>query len=487
MPDALTAFARQSSLRVGLHAYRTDPLLSQRDGVNMAHENITQLLRQLDDPNIAVHFHDFPELLANEDYARVVLTPLDCVVSNAGPHAHYYFHLRERLGLDFRIIRDVRTAIWSSYLLQEHLCQPFLRAGDTLMLASRYTLALYHRLFPVLRQFPATLCYPLTVCFPAVRPYPRPTIGTDTQRDIVLGFLGRLSEDKNFPDLVELLIRLNRDQGPDRRYRLLACGDIHSNSCHPNAVHTRLAAELGEGNWFEHIPALDNGAIWNLLPRFDMMLFPSTSNLETFGRVLIEASFMHIPIVSADHAAAPELIDPSGLCPVDYRTDIGFPTHLDHQLGRVPVERLAEAIIGGNLRPSNCYDRYAKHESRFVELLRRPPTADEALFPLPSQQEFIDRLCVELPPTPSSAQASALLDTMAAWFLRLTNKALPGWDSAADDLLSRSAFPERTRGFIDKARRTSGDFTNVGGVDIELCHIAGFYPHFTIAPQAHTP
>ena len=101
------------TLRVGAHDYRTDPLLPQKDGVNFAHENISALLKTADPSELAVEFHDFPRLLEDEDAAREALGRLDCVVSNVGPHAQYYFWLREKLGLDFRIVRDVRTAIWS--------------------------------------------------------------------------------------------------------------------------------------------------------------------------------------------------------------------------------------------------------------------------------------------------------------------------------------------------------------------------------------
>ena len=198
---------RSSAVHVGLHAYRTDPLLPQRDGVNLAHENITRLMLDCTDPRIRASFHDFTRLVADEAHARETLAPLDCVLSSVGPHAHYYFWLRERLGLNFRIVRDVRTAIWSSYLLQEHLIAPLLRDDDTLMVASNYTWAIYDHIFPGLRGHSTAICYPLTVAFPDDRPAPRDPPGKD--QDFVIGYLGRLSEDKNFPCLVDLVIDLS--------------------------------------------------------------------------------------------------------------------------------------------------------------------------------------------------------------------------------------------------------------------------------------
>jgi hypothetical protein len=33
---------------------------------------------------------------------------------------------------------------------------------------------------------------------------------------------------------------------------------------------------------------------------------------------------------------------------------------------------------------------------------------------------------------------------------------------------------------VEKTRGTNADFTDVGGIDIELCHVAGFYPSFRL-------
>jgi glycosyltransferase involved in cell wall biosynthesis len=85
------------------------------------------------------------------------------------------------------------------------------------------------------------------------------------------------------------------------------------------------------------------------------MIFPSTSNLETFGRVLIEASYAHVPIVAGRHAAAPELVDEAGLCRVEYDCGRPFVTHFDHRLGRVDVAEMARAITSGALQPSTSY------------------------------------------------------------------------------------------------------------------------------------
>jgi glycosyltransferase involved in cell wall biosynthesis len=260
-------------MRVTLHDYVTDPSLPQKDGVNLAHENIASLLRRAHREGLQVTFHDFHRLASDQGYAREVLSNTDCVVSNVGPHAHYYFYLRDQLGLDFRIVRDVRTAIWSSYLFQEHLCGPYLRESDALLVASDYTRGIYEKMFPHLASLSIVRCYPMTVGFPARMP-PRASRPDGLEGALfTLGYIGRLSEDKNFPDVVELLVFLN--QRHPGRYRLLACGDIHSPSCHPQQVREYLADSLGGGDFFEYLPPRVNGEIWELYRRFDAMVFPT--------------------------------------------------------------------------------------------------------------------------------------------------------------------------------------------------------------------
>jgi glycosyltransferase involved in cell wall biosynthesis len=466
-------------MRVTLHDYVSDPSLTQKDGVNLAHENIATLLRSAGDEELQVDFHDFNRLLGDDGYARRVLSRTDCLVSNVGPHAHYYFYLRERLGLDFHIIRDVRTALWSSYLHQEHLLRPYLREHDLLMVASRFTCGIYERMFPHLRDFRSIVCYPLTVAFPDQPPPRRPAAALgDT---FTLGYVGRLSEDKNFPDIVELLIHLNR-RG-QRRYRLLACGDIHSDSCHPNIVRQRLARELGADSCFEYVPPRHNGEIWELYGRFDAMVFPSTSNLETLGRVLIEASYAGIPVVCGDHAAATELIPPGSLCRVEYTANRRFFAHSDQPLGRISIAEMAQAITGDALVSPDCHLEYASHRAKFLRALRRDGAAGRrrpAARLTASQRAFIERIDIALPPPLSRSDADAAIAGLIPWFLGLQQQGSHTRRELLERLLEISQHLERTRRFMHKTGTTKGDFTDVGGIDIELCHVTGFNPHFHI-------
>lgn len=481
-------------MRVTLHDYSTDPSLPQKDGVNLAHENIAALLRREAGPGLDVAFHDFNRLLSDEAYARRTLGAADCVVSNVGPHAHYYFWLRERLGLRFRIVRDVRTAIWSSYLLQEHLSRPFLRPDDLLMVASHYTRGVYEKFFPHLAGTRIARCYPLSVGFPD-RPVRREVGGRGRGEAVVIGYVGRLSEDKNFPDLVELLVRLNRAH--PGRYRLHACGDVHSPSCDPSAVRQRIAQELGDGSCFEYLPARENRRIWELYDQFDVLVFPSTSNLETLGRVLVEASYAGVPIVCGEHAAASELVPDAALCRVTYERGKRYSAHFDHSLGKVSVDDMVRVLTAGTPMPSRCHLEYETHPEKFLRLLADGDCggdsggvsgggdipAAEPLHLTPGQQSFIDSLEVALPPSPDRVAAAGLVSRLVPWFLSVQRRGTPERAQRLETLLAISRHPDRTRRFIAKSAVTNADFTDVGGIDIELCHVAGFYPSFSLAAR----
>lgn len=474
-------------MRVTLHDYSTDPLLPQKDGVNLAHENIAALLRDNACTDLAVAFHDINRLLADDAHAREVLAAADCVISNIGPHAHYYFYLRERFNLQFNIIRDVRTAIWSSYLFQEHLVAPYLRAGDMLMVASHYTRGVYEKIFPHLQQYSTFRCYPLTVAFPTELP-PRQHMADRGDDTFVLGYIGRLSEDKNFPDLVQLLITLNKEHS--RKYKLVACGDIHSQSCHPERIQERINQELGAGDYFQYLPPQSNGQIWELYRQFDAMVFASTSNLETLGRVLVEASYAGVPVICGRHAAAPELVPASGLCSVDYLTDTAFSSHFDHSLGRVNIEDMVRAVANPDLQLPDCHLDYLRHPDKFVKTLmwnaNHPMPQNETYVLAPEQAEFIARLAVVMPQALNLSHAHDLIAKLTPWFVNLQLQDSPERAALLAQLAEISRYPERTQAFIAKSAATGGDFTNVGGIDIELCHVAGFYPEFSLASSAQS-
>lgn len=466
------------TIRIALHRFISDSNAPQRDGVNLAHTEINTLFDLPEAAGIEVEFHDFDRLLRDDDYARSCLSDVDYVLCNVGPNAHYYHHLRDCLRLDFRIVRDVKTALWSCYLLQESLCAPYLRPGDALLATSNYLRVLLRRIFPHLARHPIVLFEPVLVSRAGLAP-PRPRAPAGGV--LTLGHIGRLSEDKNFPQMVDLLIELNRRE--PGRYRLLACGAVHSPSCDPDHLAQRVREETGCSDLFSYLPPRSHDEVLSLYREFDYFLFFSTSNLEVLGRVLLEAAQAGVPILSASHAAAPELLDGSSLIPVAYDADAQYPCHFDQPLGKVDLDAAIDILQRREIPRRSPAAQVNLPQSLFGLLTGQ----DGGLSPDPplhsTPAEFIERLQIaDLPSYSSRAEVGPIVMELRSWFCALNGRDQRDWQMYVPELQQRSRFSARTARFIEACRQTRCDFTNLGGLDMELCNIAGFYPRFWLTP-----
>jgi glycosyltransferase involved in cell wall biosynthesis len=461
--------------RVTLHRFTSDPTLPQRDGVNLAHTEINDLLLSPQARHISVSFHDFDRLLRDEPYARDELGSVDCVLSNVGPHAHYYHLLRDRLKLRFRIVRDIKTALWSCYLLQESLCQPLLRPGDVLLATSNYSRVLTRHLFPHLQGHPIALFEPVL----SLQPFAPQTKSKYKGAVITLGHIGRLSKDKNFDQMIDLLLALHRQE--PGRYRLVACGSVHSTEYEPNAVARRIYLETGRNDLFTYLRPVAHEKIVELLQSFDYFLFFSTSNLEVLGRVLVECAYAGTPVLTGQHAAAPELVDTSSLLPVAYTAQSPFHSHFDLPLGRVDIEAAALKILNRLPvqpapvprvnRPEVLFDALGQTAGPFAV------EADPALHEGPA--DFINRLrWQDLGLPTSSDQALESLEELRDWFCALNGQKSADTETRLQRLRSLSRFTQRTERYLQTTGQTRGDFTNLGGMDMELCNVAKFHPSF---------
>ncbi len=470
------------TVRIGLHRFESDPALPQRDGVNLAHSEINRLLDTAAPSGLDARFHDFDRLLRDDAHARATLADIDCVLCNVGPHAHYYHWLREKLGLRFRIVRDIKTALWSGYLLQESLCRPLLREGDALLATSHYSRELTRRVFPHLREHPVHLFEPVLAAAHE-RDVPPPRAPRSGAGPVVLGYLGRLSEDKNFPQVVDLLVDLNRSE--PGRYKLRAVGAIHSASCASELVAAQVEARTGRRDLFEYHPPVPHSQVGDVLRGFDWFLFFSTSNLEVLGRVLIEAAHGGVPVIAADHAAAHELVDASSLVEVSYHAGKQFHSHFDLPLGVVDIAAAAQVIRRGAV-PKPPPEAEVNHPETLMTALMGGPQAlhddgpDNLAAP---QRRLLDSLqWADLPEYATKSAALAEIGRLLEWFLALNGKRGSDFAARLSRLEELSRFKERTHRFIAGTARTRCDFTNLGGIDIELCNVASYHPRFSLGP-----
>jgi hypothetical protein len=86
----------------------------------------------------------------------------------------------------------------------------------------------------------------------------------------------------------------------------------------------------------------------------------------------------------------------------------------------------------------------------------------------------------------SRREAGSAIESMLDWFCALNGKSAHDFEFRLQELERRSRFQERTRRFMAAAARTRCDFTNLGGIDVELCNIVGYHPQFRLSdlPQA---
>lgn len=112
---------------------------------------------------------------------------------------------------------------------------------------------------------------------------------------------GRLDQNKDTATAVRSLTMTARD------HDLTIIGDGGELA----ALH-QLAAELGVAHRVYHLPFLPRERLWDVFARYDAFLF-TTSELEAFGLVAVEAQAHGLPVVHSDIAGMAETLGWAGL------------------------------------------------------------------------------------------------------------------------------------------------------------------------------
>ena len=330
-------------------------------GAVKCYSQITKILSHASSKGHIAEQHNFWRLMrgSERDQARFVrgLGADDLLVSNIGPYAHLYHYFRERFGGEFRIIRDVRTSSWAGFWLQELLAGPMTRVGDTVLFPSEFCRQHIMALFPeFLSTSNAVVCYPLTGAFPEVVPH-RGGSG------LRVGYLGRVSDGKNAPQLLTVFAKLCRELGNQARLEIAGPIDPYSKLASEHALR-REANRLGipETN-FRYAGNLPYERIWEFLGSVDLLFFPGLSNVESMGRVLVEAARARIPVVAATYAAAPELVARNNLIRTSYRIRTPWQANSLFSFGEVheddAVTRLQNAELGEDVSRRGEYQESA--------------------------------------------------------------------------------------------------------------------------------
>jgi len=133
---------------------------------------------------------------------------------------------------------------------------------------------------------------------------------TDDRREVVIGYLARICEDKGLHHLVDALGILAQDTTLPRVV-VRAAGYLgRSDRPYLDKLHARLRA-AGLGDRFEYAGELDRAGKIAFLQSLDVMSVPTVYR-ESKGLSILEAWANAVPVVLPAHGTFPELIEDTG-------------------------------------------------------------------------------------------------------------------------------------------------------------------------------
>lgn len=402
----------------------------------------------------------------------------DVVVSNVGPYAHLYHYLRERYDGRFRIVRDVRTSAWAGFFLQENLAGPLTREGDLVLFPSQFCREFFCRQFPRwLNAANTAVCYPLSTSFPQILP--------EQQRDdagMNIGYIGRIADDKNFDQVVEIFVRLNAQAGERVNLHLAGHIDPLSRFGSIRALRRHLKKRGVPADrliYYGHLPYRE---IWGFFRRLDVFVFPAVASVESLGRVLLEAQHCGVPVVAAHYAAASEILPAENLIKPVFDTTKAHRTIEAFSLGRVDEDSMIEAIAGARVGdPKGQARRY--HPQTYLDLVlgysEAPPVDAVSGF----TRAYIDDvqlqgLWPQLDAEEAMSRCRSLLQGWRGYNDNTLARRLNGMSSA---LFAGTTYPRRLGLYAQRLIQPQQRF-ELGNAR-EHCWMAGFDPYLNLDEQ----
>lgn len=290
------------------------------------------------------------------------------------PYGWIFHYLREKYNKNFTIIRDVHTTLWSGYLLQEELSSKYSNDNDKLIMPSEFTRQFYIKSFPHLNEKNTSVCAPVMRFFPN-----KQEIQERKDDELVLGWLGVLSKEKNFDQALQTFIESSKSL-KDRNIKFLACGKPQSDSYY-NRVISLLNKQNIEPKNYVHInsgKAIEHNNIWEFLSKIDVLLFPSTANIESCPRVLLEATHMGIPIIASEHGGGYNIIPKENMVKTTYfdkSTDL-----INNQpLGKIDVAEAVGKVADFPKLKVNQDLIYKDHAQKLLAIVNNKKTGGEVV------------------------------------------------------------------------------------------------------------
>lgn len=373
---------------VSYHNYQLDNELFI-DGANYYYIENTKLLQECTLPNVKPVPHNFRNLVLGKE-KLLKLTGDDVLLCNVGPYAHVYYYLRDKYNLKFRIVRDVQTCLWPGYLFQEKLCNPHMREGDKVMFLSEFTRQLYIRLFPgVLHNENTCICAPFMHFFPKKIDKKK-----RDNEDLVLGWVGRVTPEKNFFQALDAFIKLNKGLG---NVKFIVAGNSGNRTklrinkrLKKNGIKSQDFIYLNNGHFIPH------DKVWEVYNAMDVFLFPSVSINESLGRTMVEACYMGVPVVAPYYGAAPELLNKKNLVSVNYENKLfQLDTAYPYSFGKISMDEFIEKLYDPKkLSKQTNIDTYKDHHRKFFDILQGKNLKEKPLKLNKQVKDFINRLYI---------------------------------------------------------------------------------------------
>ena len=298
----------------------------------------------------------------------------DVLLTNSGPYDWIFHYFRKKHNKNFTIVRDVHTTLWGGYLLQEKLCSKYSNENDRLIIPSEFTRQFYIKLFSHLNEENTSVCFPVMHSFQN-----HPKIEKHKQENkIVLGWLGHLSKEKNFDQALQIFIESSKLL-KDKNIQFLACGKPQAEYSRDRIIPLLNKHKIDQRNYI-HInegKPIPHQGIWEFLKNIDILLFPSTANIESCPTVLVEANHMSIPIIASEHGGGYNVVPKENLVKTTYfskSTDL-----INNQpLGKIDIAEAVQKVENYHKLKLNKNIICKDHDKKLLEILNNQKTREKA-------------------------------------------------------------------------------------------------------------
>ncbi|MDA0230212.1 MAG: glycosyltransferase [Proteobacteria bacterium] len=328
-----------------------------RDGAVLGFSDIERATRRIEsqesDNAWRVTWLDVSEFLGGRIAKR--LANLDVVYANCGPLAALLFGLREANGLNFRIVREVRTLGWVGYAFQEFIARELERPGDVCAHVSNYCRDVWA---PLETARGALQHYPLLESSGQIDS----GSGDAPGGNVRCGFFSRVTADKGFQFVPEIIRRMKAVG-----WEITSLDVCGSSTDGENFGKDASAAVEALGVAVNFYGELDYRRTMQILTSTDIVLFPSVSSIESLGRVTVEAASRGKIVIASDFCGAHDIFPPECLIPLVIDNIVSGPSSDSFAIGELDLERWTPPTPQVTLAAR--YDAYVSDSDKYLRIL----------------------------------------------------------------------------------------------------------------------